>query len=553
METNPKPTPSEIDHLNQRIGLLEKRLTRLEKNLASPEKRDPQSDLGEDDYPEFNFFQTSNVRGEAVESRFGEYGMAWLGNIVLLFGILFLTQYLQKTDHALFSLVFGFVSVTGIYLAGYFTKSAYPYMSKLFTYNGHIMLYVVSMRIYVFSGSRITENALIGYSIALLVIVALIYLAYRNRSQVLAVIVWIMAVITAFYSNSTHLMLSLALVITGSSIFFASRNGWWIGLTISIFLVYFTFLIWITGDPFVSGSFKIIAQHQYGYIYLFLCALAYSSLALFPKSERGPANFLTAGIIMNGIGFSFILTLAVLAFFTETYYIYFGFIAAFCMAYSIILQSRGGWKSIAALYAIYSFVSLSISIAGIYHFPLAYFLLSIQSLLVVSMALWFRSRFIVIMNTILYIGLLITYLATRDTLISINFSFALVALVTARIMNWKKKRLEIRTELIRNIYLITGFTMILYSLHHALPAQWVTLSWALTGLLFFVLSIVIKNMKYRWLAIITMVITVFYLFIVDLQNISLGYRIVALLFLSIVSLGISIFYTRRQKQDEQEK
>ena len=74
-----------------------------------------------------------------------------------------------------------------------------------------------------------------------------------------------------------------------------------------------------------------------------------------------------------------------------------------------------------------------------------------------------------------------------------------------------------------------------------------TLSWALAALLFFLLSVWIRNIKYRWLSIITMVITVFYLFIVDLKSISLGYRIVALLFLSIISLGISIFYTRRQR------
>ena len=163
-------------------------------------------------------------------------------------------------------------------------------------------------------------------------------------------------------------------------------------MIISIVLVYFTFLIWIMGNPFVSGSFQIIANHNFGYIYLFTCALSYSMLALFPKSDELPEHLLNAGIILNGIGFSFILTLAVLSFFTDTYFIYFGLIAAFSMGYSIFLQSRNTWKSIAAMYAIYSFVALSITIGGIYKFPLAFFLLSIQSLLVVSMALWFRSR-----------------------------------------------------------------------------------------------------------------------------------------------------------------
>ena len=158
----------------------------------------------------------------------------------------------------------------------------------------------------------------------------------------------------------------------------------------------------------------------------------------------------------------------------------------------------------------------------------------------------------VIMNTILFAGLLIAYLATGESLDMINFSFALVALVTARILNWRKQRLEIRTELIRNIFLFSGAAMVLFSLHEAVPPNFVTLSWTLSALVFFILSVLIRNMKYRWLAIITMMVTVFYLFIVDLSNISLGYRIVALMFIASISLGISIFYSNRQKSKKEE-
>jgi uncharacterized membrane protein len=50
-----------------------------------------------------------------------------------------------------------------------------------------------------------------------------------------------------------------------------------------------------------------------------------------------------------------------------------------------------------------------------------------------------------------------------------------------------------------------------------------------------------------------MLVTVFYLFIVDLKNISLGYRIVALMFIALIALGISIFYARRQKKEKEDK
>ncbi len=544
---------AEFDQLNKRINDLEKRVAQLEEEVDHPRDRSLITYSRPTESDRFVRSQSTTAQNETLESKMGEYGMAWLGNIVLLFGILFLTQLLQKNDQKVFALLLGLVSVAGIYLAGSLTRKAFPYMSRLFIFNGHILLYIISLKVYILPGSRIIENAVVGDGIILLVIAALIYHGFRSKSQVLVVIVWIMAVVAAIASNSTHLMLSILVGITGTSLLFALKNSWWVGLIISIVLVYFTFLIWIMGNPFVSGSFKIIANHQFGYIYLYACALSYSLLAMIQKSDRVREQFLNAAIVLNGLGFSFIMTFAVLAFFTENYFVYFGLIAAFCMGYSILLQSRNTWKSIAALYAIYSFVALSITIGGIYKFPLAFFLLSIQSLLVVSMALWFKSRFIVIMNTLLYVGLLITYMATAESLTSINFSFALVALITARIMNWKKKRLEIRTELIRNIYLFIGFVMILFSLQKAVPDQFVTLSWALSAMLFFILSVVIKNMKYRWLAIFTIVVTVFYLFIIDLQNIGLGYRIVALLFISIVSLSISIFYTRRQKSKEEDQ
>lgn len=342
-------------------------------------------------------------------------------------------------------------------------------------------------------------------------------------------------------------------VVSGTAILFAIRKEWWTGLIISIFFVYFIFLVWIMGNPFLSRDFEIRTDHQMGYVYLFTVAMAYSFLALLPKSERTRQNQLQPSIVLNGLGFSLIIALVVPAFFAENYYIYFGLIAAFCIVYSIWLQVRGNWNTIAAMYALYSFVALSITIAGIYQFPLAFFLLAIQSLLVVSMALWFRSRFMVIINTILFAGLLIAYVATSDPLNSINFSFALVALVTARILNWKKKRLEIRTELIRNIFLFTGAIMVLYSLHEAVPQNFITLSWTLSAVVFFILSVIIRNMKYRWLGIITMLITVFYLFLVDLSNISLGYRIVALMVIAAISLGISIFYSRRQKNRKEEQ
>ncbi len=543
-----------FEELAEKVQLLEKRIANLEKKADVPklsgiEHRFETTRDGSDSEVQLS---SQDFENEVIESKIGEYGMAWLGNIVLFFGIIFLTQLLNNQEHSVISILFGYAAVALIYLTGNLSRRSFPYMSSLFYYNGHILLFFVSLRLHFFPGNQIIENIFFGRGIVLLVIISLTYLAFRNRSQVLAGIVLMMTTVLAIASNSTYFMLSLVLAISTLSLYFAIYNRWWRLLIISIILVYLTFLIWMLGNPIAGNSLEVRTDHQFGHLFLFACALLYSMLALLSKNEKTPEGLFNASILLNGLGFSFILTFAVLSFFTDNYFILFGLISAFCIIYSVLLQYRGQQLLVAGLYALYGFVALSITVAGMNKFPLAFLLLSIQSLLVVSMALWFRSRFIVIMNTLLFIGLLIAYLVRADALNSINFSFALVALVTARILNWKKKRLEIRTEFIRNLYLFLGFIMTLYSLFHAVPSQYVTLSWTLSALVFFILSLLIRNIKYRWLAITTMVVAAFHLFMFDLNSMGIGYRVVALLFLAVIALGISIFYTKSQRKKKED-
>ncbi len=548
-----KAPPEHLDHrleeLRQRIEELEQRVGQLEAGSPVSEPSFTVRIAADPEEDDRQLKKSSAEPVESVESRIGEYGMAWLGNFVLLFGILFLTQFLRIREQELLSLVLGLVSVAAVYLAGYLTRPSFPYLSGLFGYNGHILLFMIAMQVYLLPGNRLTGNALIGEGIVLAVIGVMFYLTLKRESQVLAIITWIMATVAAIASNQTHLMLPLMVAVAWSALFVTYRYNWGAALITSVILVYFTFLIWILGDPFVTHQTGVITSHQFSFLYLFACAMAYTFLTVLPRSERFKEGTINAAILLNGMGFSTILTISVLAFFPDDYFLLFGVIAACCMGFAVWLQSRGVWKRISALYAIYGFIALSICVAGAFGFPRAFLALALQSLLVVSVALWFRSRFMVVMNTLLVLGLLITYLALPENEHPVNFSFALVALVTARVLNWKKKRLEIRTELIRNTYLITGASVWLYSLHEVIPAHFISLSWVLSAVVFFLLSLLLHNIKYRWLAIGTMIVTVFYVFIVDLKSISLGYRVVALLLIAVISLSISIFYSRKLKND----
>jgi hypothetical protein len=88
----------------------------------------------------------------------------------------------------------------------------------------------------------------------------------------------------------------------------------------------------------------------------------------------------------------------------------------------------------------------------------------------------------------------------------------------------------------------------LYTLYHLAPKQYITLSWTLLAVTYFLLGLLIKIVKYRYLALGTMVAAALYLFIVDLARIELVFRVVALLFLALISIGLSFYYTKKLKK-----
>jgi uncharacterized membrane protein len=95
--------------------------------------------------------------------------------------------------------------------------------------------------------------------------------------------------------------------------------------------------------------------------------------------------------------------------------------------------------------------------------------------------------------------------------------------------------------------------MVLYALYRLVPGNYVTLSWTAAAALYFLLSFAMHNLKYRYLALATMVATALYLFIIDLARVEIVYRVMAFLFLAMISIALSLYYTKRRKKRLEEK
>ncbi|TSA27120.1 MAG: hypothetical protein D4R67_06630 [Bacteroidetes bacterium] len=90
-----------------------------------------------------------------LESRIEEFGLAWLGNIVLFFGIIFLAQYMTNMQKPLLAAVIGYAAVGGMSALSRGLKKSYTYMSFLFGVFGQLLLYYVTLRLHFFTNHAV--------------------------------------------------------------------------------------------------------------------------------------------------------------------------------------------------------------------------------------------------------------------------------------------------------------------------------------------------------------------------------------------------------------
>ena len=545
---NGKSGSVNLDEINEKLRLLESRLSRLEfhvdrggyiSNPADAEQQSASTRVFESDD------EVIHVGDAEIESNVLEYGLAGFGSIILIFGLVFLMIFLQKNLSGIVSGLIGYGAVSSVFLVAYFFRNSFYYLSYMFNVSGHLLAYYVTLRLHFFTPLPAIPSEEVTLILMLIAVGSQVYYGIRRKSEFLAALGIILLLLTGIFADKTHLMLPIAVLTSLVAMYLFVKYNWRSLFTLAIFLIYITHFLWLLNNPIMGHAIGGNTFHDYNLVYLFFYGAIFSYTPMIRSKGLFPNGFYNSTIIINAIGFSLVLFFVVLKFYSTSYTWIFLVIAACCLLYSIFLKLRIDRIFDPAFFACFGFFAFSVAVYGYEGLPSAYFMLIWQSLLVVSIALWYRSKIIVLANTCLFAGIMIIYLLSSVSVDKINFSLAIVGLATARIINWQKERLILKTDSIRNFYLITVFFSTLYALYHAFPKEYVTISWSAAAFVYFMLSIILNNSKYRWMAVMTLAVTAIYLFVVDLAHMSIGYRVVAFLFLAIISLGASLYYTKK--------
>ena len=529
---------SDIKPILERLDVLEKRMVKIE-SLMSLEW------VGERGSEETVIQKSENSSADQAESTIVEYGLAWIGSIVLFLGIVFLTSYFSSKGYPVSSTILGFV--TGFIILGiaYKWSSTLPILSKVLVLCSTVLIYYLTLGLYFYNTNPLINSKAAVVTLALLVIAGQFYYAIRKGSDRQAILGAILLVSTSIIADSTPISLGILVITSFIAVALLFYNGWWRLTVSSILLVYFAHLIWLLGDPLVGNELRLVSSGQNSIYFLFTYATIYALSILVPRETIARDSIIVAVTILNAALFSLLLLITVPTLYADYYAIIFTSIAVACLALSVYLKINPVRQFAPATYASFGFAALSVAIYGFWGLPDAYFIFALQSFFVVLIALWYRSQIIVVINVFLFIVILLAYLISSDSINSINFVLSFTALATARIINWKKERLTLKTEVYRNIYLFIGISMLLYSLAMAVPSNYVTIAWSITAIILFALGIWLKNVKYRYLAIFTIIAAAIHIFLIDLANMEIGYRVIALLAVAVISIGLSLYYTKR--------
>ena len=538
------PEPSAPETLRR----IELRLARLEQHLQLP----PLAETAPSPEASGNLAALAPAEAaprespaEELEFVVGQHWFASVGVIVLACGVGFALSLPLPGLPLVAPALIGYGLAAALLLIAQLWQKAFVLVAGNFRGAGLALLYFATLRLFFFGAAPVLDiDSVAGRTLLLLVVGVLVTVAWRQKSPWLLALAVLTGLVTAIVVGTPYFVFACVGAAAGLVAIAAVRHQWPTLLLFGIPACYSAHFLWAINRPWSERPFKVLTEPAAGVFFLLAYAaiLAAGSLRRPDRSREDPPA-IAAALLNCGVGFGLFAATSLGSpppLFAS---------AHFAAALLFLGLAAMFWRSEASrvatfIYAMTGYLALSAAIVRIFPSPEVFIWLSGQSLVVVVTALWFRSRLIVVANFFIYVGIVLAYMAAAKQETGISVGFGIVALLTARILNWKKERLELKTELMRNAYLASAFVVFPYALYHLVPRAFVSVAWVGIAVAYYLMNLIIRNPKYRWMGHLTLLLTVLYLIVVGVTQLAPGYRIVSFLVLGTVLLAVSLVFTQ---------
>lgn len=519
---------------------LEERISNIESYLQlHPQVKDDISGK----LPELKTLPTED-QGDLLEYKIGQFWFAKIGIVVFVIGIIFLLTFPYHNIPSFIPSLTGYIIAGSLILIPRKLTVNFKYIGGYLSGGAIAIFYFATLRFYFFTHQPVVSNLIIETALLLLVFAGSIFISIKNDSTYLAGVSLTLGYLTALFNSNDYFIFALILFLSGFVVYLKLKYKWDGLLILGIILAYVTHFIWFINNPLAGNQVSFVYSPQINTVFILLYLIVFTSANIIQRSEVNENYHEIFGTTLNitlGYGLFLCITLGTRGIsFTLMQLLASSVLLSFAFVFWYRIKS----KFSTFLFAMSGYIALSVAIINQIPFPEFFIWLCWQSLLVVSTAIWFKSKFIIIANFFIYLLVFALYVVIEGKLNTVSLSFGIVALLSARILNWKKERLELKTDRMRDGYLLSALIIIPYALFHSVPKEFVSISWVGVALLYYLLSKLLSSKKYRWMAIATFLMTIGYVFILAISDFELIYKIISFLFLGIVMMVISLLYAK---------
>jgi hypothetical protein len=544
-----RQAPARAD-IDERMMLLEARLARIEEQLRFQSARDIQS-IGDNGLAAHAEDQASVAIArfeDQLEQELGQSGFAMAGVVALTIGVGFLLSLPYPTLPAVAPALAGIGLSASLLVLAQRGRRRLGVLALNIRAAAMVLLFLATLRLFFFGAeSALSLGTVSGQVVLALAILANACIAWRERSPWLTALVLVMTGAAALIVNTGAFVLPVLVAIAGGAVATARLRRWPLVSTLAIPLVYATYLLWALGNPIRDGRFHYVSQPASAPWFLLLTVGIFAAGSLSrPRRDfdDGPGNASAALNCLLGYSVLLLHSAAVLP---TRFALLHAVAFAGCLGLAVAFWTRAHSHVSTFFYALTGYLALSMTILKLAPRPEVFIWLSLQSVVVVTTAIWFRSRLIVVANFLILAAIVVGYAFVVEHESGVSVVFGVVALVSARILNWQKNRLELKTELMRNAYLLTAFILFPYALYHLVPARYVALAWIGVAVAYYGMNLIVRNQKYRWMAHATLVLASAFLIFARAATIEPLYRVVSFLVLGSVLVIVSLAFSRKAR------
>ena len=541
---NKTPEKNDGDPLARRIAFLEERVDQLESRIGLASPPEP---------VETSVRVSESARSaqaeEDLEFAVGQDWFAKVGIVVLTLGAGFTVSLPFARLPAGMPSLIGFVLAGALFALARFWRQSFELVSGYLRGGAMALLYFSVLRLFFFGPQPLlSTESLAGRGLLLLVVAFNLILGYRRQSPALVGLALLMGYVSAVAVGAPEFVLPVLLVLGAAGTAASLRHRWPSLLLLTIPAGYATYFLWSASDPILGHPFHFVTSPAFSPGVVLALVLVGAAGSLWRRQREVEDGLTNSSALLNcGLGYA-VYFLHTLTGFPATFALSHLSAAIVFLGVAILFWVRERSRVGTFLYAMTGYMALSMAIVKAAPVPDVYVWLSVQSVVVVATAIWFRSRFIVVANFLIYAVIVLAYVFVAQNETGISVGFGLVALVSARILNWQKDRLELKTELMRNAYLLSAFIVFPFSLYHLVPASYVGLAWVGLALFYYLMNLVVRSPKFRWMGHATLLCTTLYLVVIGTSRFEPLYRVLSFLVLGTVLLMVSLLFTRLRKR-----